>query len=236
MELDRLVVSRVIAQQFEAAAQKGVRLQMSRDFALLESLLEQVPEKGLTEHFRRNLNTYSPQQAFWLGGFNQLGELVGLAAARLDQLGSWSLEKYWREYWSRCYPDAEGSPVQMSDRQYRFAKGIRGDVVYLGEMWVAKQHAVDGVSGPFSKAILLLSLLEWQFQAAYAWVRPAFLERGFAFKCGFTSTHPGIIWEKGPATIDPDLHVMASSRSDLFDLVDLLSCELPEALSSSKST
>ncbi len=236
MELDRLVVSRVIARLFDEASQKGVRLEVSRDFGLLEGFLEHVPEKGLTEHFRRNLNTYSPQQAFWLGGFNQMGELVGLAAARLDQLGSWTLEKYWREYWSRCYPADDGSQVQMSDRQYRFAKDIQGDVVYLGEMWVAKQHATNGVSGPFSKAILLLSLLEWQFQVAYAWVRPAFLDRGFAFKCGFASTHPGIIWDRGPATIDQDLHVMASSRSDLFDLVDLLSFELPGALNSSKST
>lgn len=226
MVFDRLTAGRVLARLYQKTFEKGVRLEQGRDFEQLEKLLKGQSEKHLTEHFRRDLNTYSPRQAFWLGGFNSNNELVGLAAARLDQLGSWSLERYWREYWPRCYPNELGGTVSLSENQYRFAKEIRGNVAYLGEMWVASQHPIKNVAGDFAKALQILTLLEWDFEWLYAWGRPSFLERGFSVKCGFTSVYPGINWEQGPATIDQNLKVMASSREDLFDLVEAWSFEL----------
>lgn len=226
MVFDRLTAGRVLARLYQLTAEKGVRLEQGRDFGHLEYLLSRQSEKRLTEHFRRDLNTYTPQQAFWLGGFNSNDELIGVAAARLDQLGPWSLERYWREYWPRCYPSNIGDAVSLSKIQYRFAKEIHGNVVYLGEMWVSSQHPRRNVSGDFAKALQILTLLEWDFDWVYAWSRPSFLERGFAEKCGFTRVHPGIRWEFGPATIDQDLKVMANSRADLFDLVEAWSFEL----------
>lgn len=236
MEIDRLTVSRVIDRLYELARHKGVRLEQSRDFKKLESLLESVSEKKLTEHFRTSLNTYTPPQAFWLGGYDSAGNLIALAAARLDELGSWTLERYWRDYWSRCYPHANGMRAELADEQYRFAKSISGSVVYFGDMWVSESHPEPHVSGPFSKSLQLLALLEWRFDWCYAWGRPGFLKTGFAEKCGFTKTAPGINWLRAPSTIDHDLKVMANSREDLLDLVDFLASELLEGSSSSIST
>lgn len=226
MELDRLKVSRVLARLYELSLEKGVRLEMHRDFEQLEAMLNVSAEKKLTEHFRRSLNTHSPPQAFWLGGFNNAGEIVGLAAARLDQLGSWSLSRYWQEYWPRCYPSEDKKPVSLADKQYEFSNKVTGDTAYLGEMWINPSHPEKDVARSFSRALLLLSLLEWNCEWYYAWVRPAFLERGFAVKCGFARVHPGIRWQRGPSTIDQDLKVMLNHRSDSVDLVDLLSFEL----------
>lgn len=226
MELDRLTVSRVIDRLYGQLQCLGVRLELSRDFERLERELDSVPEKKLTEHFRRNLNTFTPPKAFWLGGYNDQGQLVALAAARLDELGSWTLEKYWSEYWTRCYPHDDTQQVEPAEHQYRYAKRISGNVAYLGDMWVSGKHPEAGVSGPFSKALQLIALLEWEFNWCYAWVRPSFLERGFAFKCGFNSTPMGMRWRKSPATIDADLRVMANSREDLVDLLEALSFEL----------
>jgi len=236
MEFDRLLISRVIDRLYEEARQKGVRLEQSRDFEHLEALLDDIPEKSLTEHFRRTLNTYTPPQAFWLGGYNASGELVALAAARLDELGSWSLDRYWRDYWARCYPHTDELRVQPAAKQYLWAKGVSGNVVYLGDMWVSASHPEKKVSAPFAKVLQLLALLEWRFSWCYAWVRPAFLETGFAEKCGFTKTAPGIRWARGPSTIDDDLKVMANSQEDLLDLVDALASELLAGSNSRKST
>jgi hypothetical protein len=221
MEIDRLKVSRLLSAFFDRLREKDIVLQVSRDFEELEKTVRKTGKKALTEHFRRNLNTYSPAQAFWLGGYNSKGELVALAAARLDVLGSWTLADYWREYWHRCYPDASHGQARLAKKQYRYAQEITGDVVYLGEMWVCADHPADGVAALFSPAILLLSLMEWQSaKYYYAWVRPAFLERGFSYKCGFSDVHPGIRWKSEPSTIDPDLWVMASTLSRLADQVD----------------
>ena len=236
MEIDRLTVSRVIERLYEQALQKGVRLEQGRDFKKLEVLLEGIPEKNLTEHFRSSLNTYTPPKAFWLGGFNSTGDLVALAAARLDELGSCSLEKYWRDYWSRCYPHTDDLQAELAERQYRFAKKITGNVVYFGDMWVSKNHPEAHVSGPFAKALQFLALLEWEFGWCYAWGRPSFLRRGFAEKCGFSKTAPGINWLRAPSTIDDDLKVMANSREDLLDLLDLLASELLEGSNNNRST
>lgn len=236
MEIDRLTVSRVIERLYERARQKGIRLEQRRDFNVLETLLEGIPDKQLTEHFRTSLNTYTPPQAFWLGGYNSAGDLVAVAAARLDELGSWTLERYWREYWSRCYPHSDHRQAELAPKQYRFAKGISGSVVYFGDMWVSKGHPETQVSDPFAKTLQLLALLEWKFDWCYAWGRPKFLQRGFAEKCGFAKTGPGINWSRAPSTIDADLKVMANSHEDLLDLVDLLASELLGGSSSNKST
>ncbi|MBO9424658.1 hypothetical protein J7444_07995 [Labrenzia sp. R4_1] len=221
MEIDRLKVSRLLSAFFEKLREKDIILQVSRDFGDLEKAVRKTGKKALTEHFRRNLNTYSPVQAFWLGGYNSKGELVALAAARLDVLGSWTLADYWREYWQRCYPSAGGRPARLAKAQYRYAQEVKGDIVYLGEMWVCDEHPAEGVAALFSPAILLLSLMEWQSAGYYyAWVRPAFLERGFSYKCGFSEVHPGIRWKREPSTIDPDLWLMANTLSRLADQVD----------------
>lgn len=226
MEIDRLTVSRIIDRLYEASLSKGVRVEQSRDFERLEVLLEGTTDKTLTEHFRRSLNTYTPPQAFWLGGFDGAGELVALAAARLDELGSWTLERYWRDYWARCYPHNAELHAKMALKQYRFAKTVTGNVVYFGDLWVSGNHHGDSVSPAFSRLLQLLSLQEWDFGWCYAWVRPSFLQRGFAEKCSFSKTAPGINWLRPPSTIDDDLKVMANSRDDLLDLVEVLSSEL----------
>ena len=223
---DKLKVGRLVEYFYQSNLRKGVRLVRGSDFQKLERELSKSTEKPqLTEHFRRSLNTYTPANAFWLAGYNEDGKLIAVAAARLDQLGVWTLDRYWREYWPRCYPDEESRPVQLDEFQYGFTSEITGNVIYLGEMWVDSGHLRKNVAGDYSKALMMLCILEWEFEWLYAWGRPSFLDRGFAHKCGFSRVWPGIRWRRGPSTIDQDLKVMANSRSDLLDLVDALAFE-----------
>lgn len=237
VSFDKLKISRLIECFYQRNLQKGVRLVRGSDFHQLERGLSEVTEKmHLTEHFRRSLNTYTPANAFWLAGYNEENKLISVAAARLDQLGEWDLARYWGEYWPRCYPGADNKPVQLDEFQYRYTSEISGNVVYLGEMWVDSGHLEKNVAGEYSKALMLLCILEWEFEWLYAWSRPSYLDRGFAHKCGFARVWPGIRWKQGPSTIDQDLKVMANSRSDLIDLVDALAFELLAEANNKKSS
>lgn len=217
-ELNHLKLSKLVGKLDVELQKQGVHLRQERNFKELEDILSGTKKGRLTEHFRRSLNTYTPPQAFWLGGFDDQENLVALAAARLDDLGSWHLLDYWREYWARCYPAANGVSVTMSDKQYEFAANIRGRVAYLAEMWVDSSLERNGVAGMFAKTLQFLAAQEWNPDWCYAWTRPAFVDRGFPAKCGFVHVHPGIIWANGPVTIDPDLQVMMNAASDIRDL------------------
>lgn len=230
IELNHLRLSKLVGMLDFQLMERGVYLRQERDFKKLEAILAKTKKNKLTEHFRRSLNTYTPPQAFWLGGFDDQENLIAVAAARLDDLGSWHLLDYWREYWSRCYPAANGRAVVMADEQYNFAKSVTGRVAYLAEMWVDNEFETQGVAGLFAKTLQFLAAHEWNPDWYYAWTRPGFASRGFPSKCGFAHVHPGIIWADAPVTIDPDLKVMMNAASDIRDLAQYLELSSPLGL------
>lgn len=206
----------------------GFAMQYGADFSDLEKLLSDTDKKNLTEHFRTALNTYTPETAFWLRAVGEGDKTIAVGAIRLDRLGRQTLDDHIRKYWHRCYPDVLGIGVKAADRQPRFLREISGNVAYLGDLWVAREHQRKRIHEWFSPLAMLITLQKWDPDWMYCWVRPDAWSKRYPLAYGFTSVHPlGIQWETEPSTIDPDLVMAVNKRSHALDWVEKFEREFP---------
>ncbi len=118
-------------------------LRRGSDFDVVEAMAAASGLKRLEGHFTPSLNTYTPSQAFWLALVDEEDRMVGRVCARFDRMAyPMTLTDFWRKYFHRCYPDAEGGKVVLSDKQPRVGRRITGDVVYLAERKLPRSGAV----------------------------------------------------------------------------------------------
>ena len=206
----------------------GFAMQYGGDFADLERHLSKTGKLGLTEHFSTALNTYSPETAFWLRAVDELGQTAAVGAIRLDRLGRQTLDEHIGKYWQRCYPDSLGEGVKAARKQPRFMREISGNVAYLGDLWVAREHQRKKIHEWFSPLAMLITLQKWDPDWMYCWVRPSAWSKRYPLAYGFTSVHPlGIQWETEPSTIDSDLVMAVNKRSHALDWVEMFEREFP---------
>ena len=237
VQLNQIAISEVLTGLGTLLKGLGVELREEVNFRQLEAELLLTEKRQLTEHFRRTLNTYTAETAHWLGGYDAAGKLVSVCAARIDRLGEDNLVDHWREYWTRCYDGTDGSMrAELAEEQHAFGKEVVGDVVYLGDMWVAEEHRGKGVAELHARAALINALLRWRPKWFYAWTFRELAESGFPQRCGFNRVHPGIIWSVPPKTIAPDLCAMFARDSDIRDLVQQLRSEPLSQWNSKKSS
>lgn len=202
----------------------GLRLERGHDFDLIDNLAEQNGLPKLEGHFSPALNTYTPSQAFWLALFDEDGLLVGRVCARLDVIdfGS-SLTEFWRRYFSRCYPNAEGGQVRLSVDQPRAGRRIAGKVSYLGGCVVHPSWRKRKLGGLLTQMAQIDAFDTWEAGYYYGWVEGYNFMDGFWRDCGFTkAAFHAIRWEPPlPDTLDANLIFVGSSADDIADLIEL---------------
>lgn len=201
------------------------------DFARLENLLSESDKGGLTEHFSTALNTYTPENAFWLRAVGDQGDTVAVGAIRLDRLGVETLDVHLKKYWRRCYPDKTGEGVRVADRQPHFLREISGDVAYLGDLWVKREHQRKKIHEWFSPLAMVVTLQRWNPDWMYCWIRPSAWSKRYPLAYGFSTVHPvGLRWESGPVTIDDDLVMAINNRCHAMDWLEKFADEFPVVL------
>lgn len=197
------------------------------DFDVLEARVAESEKQNLTEHFRTELNTYTPANAFWLAILDDQGSLVAVSAARLDDLQRLPLVDYWRKYWFRCYPSAVDQRATMATVQPRFGAHITGRVVYMGDVWVHSDLRSSRIGSTLTQLLQIDALDEWRPDYLYGWMRPRDVVRGFWASCEFRHMHPlGITWDAAPSTIDHDLSFVGSPGYCVCDLIDRLAKDI----------
>ncbi|RMX61875.1 hypothetical protein SADFL11_00046320 [Roseibium alexandrii DFL-11] len=200
--------------------ENGFLLRRGVDFEFLEKRISVSEKSSLTEHFSTEKNTYTPSQAFWILVETPGGELVARAAARLDRLAGMSLEEYWRRYWRRCYPGVHEGEAEMADEQPCFASRIRGNVAYVGDLFVEKPYRNAGLAGALVRILQIDALDEWRPDYLYGWMTPEHVASQLFPDYGFRQSHPnGIIWKNPPSTIGGNLTCVGNSFENLLDLL-----------------
>ena len=210
----------VLDQQFVA---HGLTLHQGADFVEIEDLAETGGLLPLEGHFTPVLNTYTPSQAFWLGLLNREERLVGRVCARFDRMEyPMTLTDFWRKYFHRCYPNAEGGQVRLAQQQPRVGRRITGDVAYLGGTEVAADWQGLKLGALLNQMAQLVALDQWRASFFYGWVQGHNFMDGFWRDCGFTRAHfNGISWEAPlPETLDANLILVGNSADDVCDLMD----------------
>lgn len=200
----------------------GYYLKRGSDFEILEAKILNSDRSILTEHFRTSINTYTPNEAFWIAVETERGETIARVATRIDRLGELSLLDYWRKYWRRCYPGVVNEQAQLAPNQPNFAKKIKGNVAYVGDLFVEKGHRGKGIASSLVKIVQIDAFDEWypHLDYLYGWMTPEQVASKLFPNYGFRQVRVhGIHWDDPPATIGGDLTFVGNSAADLSDLL-----------------
>ncbi|MDD9910222.1 MAG: hypothetical protein OXR62_11070 [Ahrensia sp.] len=203
----------------------ALHLRYGTDHRDLEVIADRMGKGVLGEHFRRSLHTLSPHRFMWVAAVDDDGDVVGIAAARLDDITGWSLQRYIKEHFERCFRTAEGEPVRLLEESASFAEQITGPCAYLGEGFAAHKWRKKGLATLVVQHLMLMVWDEWKPSIMYGWMRKRHAITGMAVSWGFTETYAQVLkFENEPD--DPELkdaHFVGCRSAGVAGIIDGLS-------------
>ncbi|WP_306028465.1 hypothetical protein [Stappia sp. MMSF_3263] len=202
--MDRLQRCRAVSKLVDDALRIGCGAVETGNEVSDFELIAKSFEKGVVgEHLNRRINTLPPNQVLWIVARDRNGIPIGTMAARYDIVQGWDLAHFIREYWARAYTGVGKNPVEIEEESLRYAKGIQGPWVYIGEGFVESEFRNKGISKILIQILILLSFDEYNPSLIYGWMRPNLINRGINTSWGFHNTiYPGVRWMSAPKQAD----------------------------------
>ena len=191
-------------------AQRKITIDETSDFDDAEERMIAIGKSSFTPMLSSHFNDLSKDQAVWLI-LQKDGQDVGGVAARHDVLWSETLTEFWERSYRRFY---KGSGELNASRN---CDEINGDVVYMGEFFIAKHmRGSRNLLSLYTHLLFAYCALRWQPDWLYAFVRAEDVRRGYASECGFTRQYPGAhTWKKRPAGRAEGEYLVALPADDL---------------------
>ena len=155
-----------------------VEITYSTDLSALEEIVSTLEKKALGEHFTRSLNTLTPNRFMWISALDENGEIAALVAARLDDIGSWSLQRFIHEHFSRVVKDKNGDSSKLKPQSAQFAANLFGRCAYMGEAFAATKWRKRGLFTMITRYFNLILWDEWKPSIIYGWMRRPHMESG----------------------------------------------------------
>lgn len=218
----------------ERAKRDNIRFKVRTEFDDLQSELETLLEShslsdraGLTEQFHPRSITLTEKTGFFIEARTSKGELVGLVAQRLDDLGQESLEEFIRRYWLRTFEAENGMPISFSPRQDPELKRLKGRLVYQGELWVRPDYRAAGANPTrLAEQLVQLGMVAayqaWEFDYIYAIVRKKEYIRGAPMIWGYRSfIQLGFNWDKKPKNVRIDNAIGYNSCAQFINKLEM---------------
>lgn len=171
------------------ARDRGIRLSIRHDMENLAELNDVETRKGnwhpLVSQFDPRLNDLTPDDVFWMSGFNEAGEIVAAQAARVydwtrsdlsQECGS--LRMFYRD------PDAQRLPGE------RWACGgsaasIKGMVCYSGSGWVRPDYRGRNMAAILPRISRAHALTRWGTDYTVSFVSRTLVDKGVAAAYGY---------------------------------------------------
>ncbi len=166
-----------------------VEMRYSTDLTSLEKTAASMEKKALGEHFKKSLNTLPPNRVMWISALDEDRNVAGVLAARLDDIGSWSLQRFIIEHFGRVVEDKYGNPSKLKPHSTQFAANIHGKCAYMGEGYSTVQWRNKGLMTMMSRYLNLIMWDEWKPTIIYGWMRRKQAETGGAVSGGFTECY-----------------------------------------------
>ena len=210
-----------IAKLFSLCQEKMQALDLgvsqTTDFHMAEERARAMGKSSFTPMLSSALNDLSRDDAFWMF-LQQDGEDVGCVAARRDNLYSESLSEYWRRTQRRYYGLSEDevshshAPAAVNE--------IRGNVVYMGEFFIAKSaRGSRNQLALFTHVLHSYAHLKWKPDWLYAFVRMKDNRRGYGVEYGFNRHIPmAQIWPSPPSGRQNGEYLTAISRDEILHM------------------
>ncbi len=161
-----------------------------------------LSDKGYVgEYFHRSINTLPPSMFQGVTCRSEAGEVIATSAIRCDEIAGWDLDRYIREFWERAYRTEAGEPVVLADDAVAFAKGITGQIAYVGDTYVAEAWRKNNLAAYLVRLCLVIANTKWAPVYTYGWMaRHHAYQRALFLRWGYPACYGGgLKWKLPPA-------------------------------------
>ena len=183
------------------------------DFELVDLLIEEMDKPYLTPVLAPANHDFTQENAFWLVAWNN-EEPAMIIGARLEPLGTETVETYWKRTSRRHYPSGEGETIETVAPEVN--KDLRGKLAYIGDLFVQRTHR--GIPDLLENFMLFAHAtigLKWDPDFTYAFMRNRDVRLGFANRYGFTRHFPSArTWVNPPDGRSNSEWLVSLPRSD----------------------
>jgi hypothetical protein len=210
-----------VAKLFSLCSEKlrGLDLSIAQttDFHEAEERARDMGKATLTPMLSSDFNDLSKDDAFWLF-LQRSGRDVGCVATRRDNLHSETLSEFWHRTQRRYY----GLSANTASHSHApaAANDIKGNVVYLGEFFIAE--AARGSRNQltlFTHALHSYVHLKWKPDWLYAFVRMQDNRKGYGVEYGFNRHIPmAQIWPSPPPGRQNGEYLTAMSKDEILHM------------------
>jgi GNAT superfamily N-acetyltransferase len=186
------LLGRFILKADKAAREAGLRLRLRHDFDELNRINQQEVKSGnwypLINMFNPERDDIAPENAFWLSGENELGEIVTTFATRIYYWPDTNLEEqavamlYGRDEGQRCIITADA------------AKLISGVVMSSGAAWVRPDYRRRGLSQLLPRIAKAYAVSRWPIDWTFGFVTRVLVEKGVASSSYGTGRYSYSVW------------------------------------------
>jgi len=204
----------------------GISLEYGSDFSEFRNILLEQPDRNpVNPAFNPAYCDLGVENAFWLLGKNQEGEIIHTQAIKLLDLGNESLQSHFETHiW-----DFRSHGYDFDNARTQFflspeASRINGRVTYHGEAWIKPGR--DGYRGGslitlLTRLMLLKAFYEWMPDFFIGLQAPATSCRGLSIREGYMRAEQrSIIWHETTKGTPPqeDWMVWMSREEANFNL------------------
>jgi hypothetical protein len=218
------LLARFILEADKAARAAGIHLRLRNDFDTLDALNQKEVARGawypLVDMFNPQRSDVSPENAFWLSGENERGEIVCTNAARIF---FWPDSTLADQVFGMFYARDEGQPCVVTAEA---ARTISGVVQVHGATWVRPDYRSRGLSHLLPRVCRAYGPSRWPIDWVMALIRMTHYQSGVAFGYGARHFSASVTF--------PELHhlgemvVAYSARDEVYDdLRSYLATDLP---------
>jgi hypothetical protein len=170
-----------------AARQRGVDLRLRHDFAEFDFLAKRnaARDKLLrpTDIFNPDYAELTADNAFWLAGEDEHGEIVLLYAGRVY---SWTDTTLAQEARGLFYGGRDvGQGCRMTPQAAEIARTIRGQVLYTGAGWIRADYRQRQLSRLFPRLGKAYAFARWPLDVNFGFVQAPLVAKAVATGFGY---------------------------------------------------
>lgn len=220
-EMKELELTQVISACIERLAEDGLRIRELECGPEVENLVSGVGKPYLTPVMSPRSNDFTKKNAFWLVCEDSSGPKM-IGGARLDDLGDEDLTKFWQRSLARQYGAEANNFVEATSEL--ISRDVSGRIAYFGDLYVVQGSAISRRSRErlrwFTAIGHALTLLKWQPNWTYAFLREEDILRGAAASYGFARVVPAPQhWIDPPSPRSNTEWCALSSRKEVVGMI-----------------
>lgn len=227
---DPLGLTRLVTDMVTDLRNNGYSVSVNSDMKKLDQTKLAVRGYRVGPMHDSEVCNFDRERAFWMQLEDIDGTPVGLQAFRHDHIDT-SLADWLPNYMIGVYMRRQELmvPSHSNAPMGSVAESLRGNLVYHGELWLAKHVKARNVFDSFTRLGLFLSAIKWNPDAIWALTSEQMARHGHLGRIGYTTVERGILrWQWASRDVDSVEYLAVVDQNALENIVHEMLTRLPE--------